>query len=65
MNLAEELLPLTVPEVRRLLWALVSQRSPPPRSVLHWSAWRRKHQQRARRAHWHRRRQRTPRKARL
>jgi hypothetical protein len=65
MNLAEELLPLTVPEVRRLLWALVSQRSPPPRTVLHWSAWRRKHQQRARRAHWHRRTQRTPRKARL
>jgi SRSO17 transposase len=65
MNLAEELLPLTVPEVRRLLRALVSQRSPPPRSVLHWSAWRRKHQQRARRGHWHRRRQRSQRKARL
>src|SRR3954464_12120607 len=57
MNLAAELLPLTVPEVRRLLWALVSQRSPPPRTVLHWSAWRRKHQQRARRAHWRRRTQ--------
>jgi hypothetical protein len=54
-----------VPEVRRLLWALVSQRSPPPRTILHWSAWRRKHQQRARRAHWHRRTQRTPRKTRL
>src|SRR3954467_8094540 len=37
MNLAAELLPLTVPEVRRLLWALVSQRLPPPRTVLHWS----------------------------
>ena len=65
MNLAAELWPLTVPEVRRLLWALVSQRSPPPRTILHWSAWRRKHQQRARRAHWHRRTQRTPRKTRL
>ena len=65
MNRAAELLPLTVPEVRRLLWALVSQRSPPPRTVLHWPAWRRKHQQRARRAHWHRRIQRMPRKARL
>jgi hypothetical protein len=65
MNLAAELLPLTVPEVRRLLWALVSQRLPPPRTVLHWSAWRRKHQQRARRAHWRRRTQRTQRKARL
>src|ERR1700751_3487409 len=47
LNLAEELLPLTVAEVRRLLWARVSQRSPPPRSVLHWSDWRRTHQQRA------------------
>src|SRR5438270_1264567 len=65
MNLAAELLPLTVPEVRRLLWALVSQRLPPPRTVLHWSAWQRKHQQRARRAHWRRRTQRTQRKARL
>ena len=65
MNLAAELLPLTVPEVRRLLWALVSQRLPPPRTVLHWSAWRRKHQQRARRAHWRRRTQRTQREARL
>jgi len=65
MNRAAELWPLTVPEVRRLLWALVSQRSPPPRTILHWSAWRRKHQQRARRAHWHRRTQRTPRKTRL
>jgi len=25
---------------------------PPPAAALHWSAWRRKHQQRARRAHW-------------
>jgi SRSO17 transposase len=65
MNLAAELLPLTVPEVRRLLWALVSQRSPPPRFVLRWSAWRRKHQQRARRAHWRKRTQRTQRKTRL
>jgi len=41
MSLAAELLPLTVPEVRRLLWALVSHQSPPPRTVLHWSTWRR------------------------
>src|SRR6201985_3298528 len=65
LNLAEELLPLTVPEVRRLLWALVSQRSPPPRSVLHWSDWQRKHQQVALHTHWHRQTQLTPRKARL
>jgi hypothetical protein len=65
MSLAADLLPLTVPEVRRLLWALVSHQSPPPRTVLHWSVWRRKHQQRARRAHWHRRTQLTQRKTRL
>jgi hypothetical protein len=65
MNLAAELLPRTVPRVRRLLWALVSQKAPPPRTVLHWSAWRREHQQCVRRAHWHRRTQRTQRKTRL
>jgi FOG: Transposase len=54
-DLAAELLPMTVPEVRRLLWRLVWDQSPGPDAVLHWSAWRRRHQQRARRAHWHRR----------
>ena len=53
--LAAELLPMTVPEVRRLLWRLVWDQPPGPDAVLHWSAWRRRHQQRARRAHWHRR----------
>ncbi|HEX2347427.1 MAG TPA: hypothetical protein VHI51_03235 [Ktedonobacterales bacterium] len=47
-------MPLTVPEVRRLLFALVWQ--PPPSvdqalQVLQWSAWRRRHQARARQAH--------------
>jgi hypothetical protein len=32
------LLPLTVPEVRRLLWALVGQKVPSP-AALYWSAW--------------------------
>lgn len=41
------------PEVRRLLWALVCRRPPRPAAALRWSAWRRRHQQRARRAHWH------------
>ena len=58
MNLAAELLPLTVPEIRHLLWALVGPNSPQPRAVRRWSGWRRKHQQRARRAHWHSRTQR-------
>jgi hypothetical protein len=49
--MAMDLLPLTVPEVRRLLFALVWQ--PPPRAaqILHWSAWRRRHQAYATRAH--------------
>jgi len=52
---ALDLLPLTVPEVRRMLAALAIKQHPEPHYVLHWSAWRRRHQQRAKRAHWHRR----------
>jgi hypothetical protein len=44
-----------VPEVRRLLWHLVWERTPNPVAALRWSNWRRRHQQRARRCHWHRR----------
>jgi hypothetical protein len=46
-----ELLPLTVPEVRRLLFALVWQPPPSLDQVLHWSGWRRRHQARAKQAH--------------
>jgi SRSO17 transposase len=53
--LAAEPLPLTVPEVRRLVWRLVWARAPDPDAVLDWSRWRRRHQQRARRCHWQRR----------
>jgi hypothetical protein len=49
------LLPLTVPEVRRLLVALVWTSPIPPGFVLAWSRWRRRHQARARRAHYQRR----------
>jgi hypothetical protein len=49
------LLPLTVPEVRRLLLALVWTTPVRPGFVLAWSRWRRRHQARARRAHYHRR----------
>ncbi|MFL5280213.1 MAG: hypothetical protein ACJ8AW_04265, partial [Rhodopila sp.] len=54
MDLTAELLPLTIPEVRRLLAPLFR---PPaaPNTALRWSTWRRRHQQRARRAHWRRR----------
>jgi hypothetical protein len=49
------LLPLTVPEVRRLLVALVWTTPVQPGLVLSWSRWRRRHQARARRAHYQRR----------
>jgi hypothetical protein len=55
VNRAAALLPLTMPEVRRLLWQLVWNQSPRAQAALRWSDWRRTHQQRARRAHWQRR----------
>ena len=60
-----DLLPVTVPEVRRLLATLAGLRPPRPEAVLHWSTWRRRHQQRARRAHRHRRTRGYPDEARL
>lgn len=56
--MAIELLPLTVPEVRRLLFALVWQPPPSVEQILWWSAWRRRHQARAKQAHIKRRQQR-------
>jgi hypothetical protein len=49
------LLPLTVPEVRLLLVALVWTTPVELDLVLAWSRWRRRHQARARRAHYQRR----------
>jgi hypothetical protein len=49
------MLPLTVPEIRRLLVALIWPTLTEPRLVLAWSRWRRRHQARARRAHYQRR----------
>jgi hypothetical protein len=54
-----ELIPLTVPEVRRLVYRLVVRILAPPEAVLHWSRWRRLHQARATRAHYRRRLART------
>lgn len=54
-DLAADLLPLTVPEVRRLLHRLVTHILCEPDTVIAWSLWRRRHQQRARRSHWKRR----------
>src|SRR5205814_784384 len=47
----EELLPLTVPEVRHVLWQIVWPHAPPLWFVLAWSRWRRQHQARAKRVH--------------
>ena len=51
----EALIPLTVPEVRRLLTRLVWTENHPTELVLLWSLWRRHHQAQARRCHYRRR----------
>ena len=43
----EELIPMTVPEVRRLLTRLIWTENQLPDLILHWSWWRRLHQARA------------------
>jgi SRSO17 transposase len=48
---AVALLPLTVPEVRHVLWQVLWSRPPPLRSVVAWSLFRRCRQERARQAH--------------
>src|SRR5918997_6212713 len=55
LHLDVELIPLTVPEVRRLLVALVWSEPVPVARTLQWSFWRRRHQARARRSHYKRR----------
>ena len=51
----QELIPLTVPEVRVLLWHLLWHEVPPISVVLHWSGWRRRQQAQAQRYHYQRR----------
>ena len=46
------LIPLTIPEVRRLVYRLVVRILASPETVLHWSRWRRLHQARAMRSHY-------------
>jgi hypothetical protein len=48
-------MPLTVPEVRRLLWRLVWGRLPVPDHVCQRSRWRRQHQAVAKCWHYQRR----------
>ncbi len=51
----EGLIPLTVPEVRRLIYRLVWMSVPPVDLILAWSRWRRRHQARAKHCHYQRR----------
>jgi SRSO17 transposase len=46
---------LTMPEIRRLLGALTTHPARTITSILHWSRWRRHHQQLARQCHYQRR----------
>ena len=55
LHLDVALIPLTVPEVRRLLVALAWALPPPEEHIMRWSCWRRRHQARARRCHYKRR----------
>ena len=48
----EALIPLTLPEVRRLLYHLIWQFTPSAKSVLEWSCWRPRHQARSRLCHY-------------
>jgi hypothetical protein len=50
-----ELIPLSVPEVRRLLWGVVWRAFPTVEHVVAWSTWRRRHQAVAKRCHYQRR----------
>jgi SRSO17 transposase len=54
-DLDADLIPLTVPELRRLVNRLILHPQSDPTPVLAWSNWRRRHQARARRAHYKRR----------
>jgi hypothetical protein len=54
------LVPLSVPEVRRLLLWLVWGRLRPAERVLAWSEWRRAHQAKARACHYKKRQARGP-----
>jgi len=49
---SEDLIPFTVPEVRRLLSKLIWNRPANPTAVLDWSTWRQRHQARAKRSHY-------------
>jgi SRSO17 transposase len=53
-DLNADLIPLTIPELRRLTNALILNPAPHTTPTLTWSNWRRRHQARARRSHYKR-----------
>lgn len=53
-------MPLSVPEVRKLLLKLLWAAVPQDETVLAWSAWRRRHQHTARECHYRKRGARPP-----
>ncbi len=55
MEWRDALLPLTTPEIRRLLARLLWNHPPDRERVMNWSAWRRRHQLRAMRCHYKKR----------
>ena len=61
----EDLAPLTVPEVRRLLWLVLWSGAPALRFVVAWSEWRRRHQRRAQVCHYRKRGAKPPTQLRL
>jgi SRSO17 transposase len=50
----DDLIALTVPEIRRLINTLILARPPDIALALHWSIWRRRHQAQARTCHYQR-----------
>jgi hypothetical protein len=58
LEAAVALIPLTVPEVRKLLWQWLWRHPPKAMHIVGWSCWRRRHQAVARACHYQRRRQR-------
>ncbi|KAF5999251.1 hypothetical protein BOG92_051995 [Streptomyces sp. WAC00263] len=48
-------MPLSLPEIRRLITRLTNRRPTPIEHILHWSTWRRRRQHQARISHYKRR----------
>lgn len=58
--MSERVIRLSVPEVRKLLLAILMAGRPTETQTWHWSRWRRQHQYRAKHHHYRRRGERMP-----